>query len=165
MSNKRALGPWVAHLRMTDLWQPLCLVERNLLCNFGRRHHEEQFCEMILKLDQWFRMRCRFKDISYLELWWPFCYHLFNFGRGHYEEKFCEFISNLGQRFRCRLKDFLSGALANLLFRSRTIYALLKVGIMGNIHVNYVLKRVSFGSKDCTKELKLECAYFLGQTS
>ena len=29
----------------------------------------------------------------------------------------------------------------------------------------YVLKRVSFGSKECTKELKLECAYFLGQTS
>ena len=29
----------------------------------------------------------------------------------------------------------------------------------------YVLKRASFGSKDCTKELKLECAYFLGQTS
>ena len=29
----------------------------------------------------------------------------------------------------------------------------------------YVLKRVSFGSKDCTKELKLECAYFLDQTS
>ena len=28
-----------------------------------------------------------------------------------------------------------------------------------------VLKRVSFGSKDCTKELKLECAYFLGHTS
>ena len=31
--------------------------------------------------------------------------------------------------------------------------------------VKYVLKRVSFGNKDCTKELKLECAYFLGQTS
>ena len=30
--------------------------------------------------------------------------------------------------------------------------------------MEYVLKRVSFGSKDCTKELKLECAYFLGQT-
>ena len=29
----------------------------------------------------------------------------------------------------------------------------------------YVLKRVSLISKDCTKELKLECAYFLGQTS
>ena len=30
--------------------------------------------------------------------------------------------------------------------------------------VKYVLKRVSFGSKDCIKELKLECAYFMGQT-
>ena len=30
----------------------------------------------------------------------------------------------------------------------------------------YVLiKRLSFGSKDCTEELKLECANFLGQTS
>ena len=28
-----------------------------------------------------------------------------------------------------------------------------------------VLKRVSFGSKDYTKELKLEYAYILGQTS
>ena len=25
----------------------------------------------------------------------------------------------------------------------------------------YVLKRVSFGSKDCTNELELKCAYFL----
>ena len=31
--------------------------------------------------------------------------------------------------------------------------------------VKYVLKGVSFGSKDCTKELKLESAYILGQTS
>ena len=31
--------------------------------------------------------------------------------------------------------------------------------------VENVLKRVSVGNKDCTKELKLECAYFLGQTS
>ena len=31
--------------------------------------------------------------------------------------------------------------------------------------IKYVLKRVSFGSKDCNKELKLECAHFLGQTS
>ena len=29
----------------------------------------------------------------------------------------------------------------------------------------YILKRLSFGSKDSAKELKLECAYFLGQTS
>ena len=25
--------------------------ERNHLCNFGRVHHEEQFCEIILNLD------------------------------------------------------------------------------------------------------------------
>ena len=31
--------------------------------------------------------------------------------------------------------------------------------------VKYVLKRVSFGSKDCIKELILECACFLVQTS
>ena len=31
--------------------------------------------------------------------------------------------------------------------------------------VQYALKRVSFESKDCTKELNLEFAYFLGQTS
>ena len=63
-----------------------------------------------------------FKDISYLELWQPFCSveqsHLCNFGRGHYEEKIYELISNLGQWFRrrCCLKDFLSGALAALVF-------------------------------------------------
>ena len=39
----------------------------------------------------------------------------------------------------------------------------IKVG--NSLSVQYVLKRVSFGSKDCIKELKLECAYFLGQTS
>ena len=42
-----------------------------------------------------------FKDISYLELWQPFCSvewnQLCNFGRGCYEEQFCEIILNLGQ--------------------------------------------------------------------
>ena len=28
------------------------LADRNHLCNFDRRHHEEQFCEIILNLDQ-----------------------------------------------------------------------------------------------------------------
>ena len=61
-----------------------------------------------------------FKDISYLELWQPFCSvegnHLCIFGRGYYEEQFCEIILNLGQWFRrCGLKDFLSEALATLL--------------------------------------------------
>ena len=43
-----------------ELWWYLCLVEQNHLCNFGRRYHEEQFCEIILNLDQWFG-RCRLK--------------------------------------------------------------------------------------------------------
>ena len=41
------------------------LAKRNHLCNFGRGHHEEQCCEIILNLNQWFR-RCRLKDNSYL---------------------------------------------------------------------------------------------------
>ena len=43
--------------------------------------------------------------------------HLLNFGRVHHEEQFCQFFFNLGQRFkRFPLKDFLSRALAVLLF-------------------------------------------------
>ena len=45
-----------------------------------------------------------FKDISYLELWQPFCSeernHLCNFGKGYHEEKFCEILLNLDQWFR-----------------------------------------------------------------
>ena len=43
-----------------ELWHPLCSVEQNRLCNFGRRHHGEQFCEITLNLDQCFR-RCHLK--------------------------------------------------------------------------------------------------------
>ena len=41
-----------------------------------------------------------------------------NFGRVHHEGQFSELILNLGQWFRrrCCLKDFLSGALAVILF-------------------------------------------------
>ena len=62
------------------------------------------------------------KDISYLEPWWLFRSaernNLCNFGRGYHDEQFCEFILNfdLSFRRRCPLKDFLSGALAALLF-------------------------------------------------
>ena len=60
-----------------------------------------------------------FKDIFYL--WQPLCSadwnHLCNFGRTYQEEQFCEIILNFGLWFRgCLLKDFLSGALATLLF-------------------------------------------------
>ena len=62
-----------------------------------------------------------FNNISYLELWRPFCSaernNLCNFSRGYSEEQFCEFILNLDLWLgRCLSKDFLSGALAALLF-------------------------------------------------
>ena len=44
-----------------ELWWLLCSVERNNLRNFDRMHHKEQFCEIILNLDQGFR-RCHLKD-------------------------------------------------------------------------------------------------------
>ena len=38
-----------------ELWWPFCSAEPNHLCNFGRGYHEEQFCEIILNLDRWFK--------------------------------------------------------------------------------------------------------------
>ena len=42
-----------------ELWQPLCSAEKKKLCHFVKRHHEEQFCEIILNLDLRFMRRCR----------------------------------------------------------------------------------------------------------
>ena len=99
-----------------------CSVEQNHLCNVGRGYYEEQFCEIILNLDQWFRRRCLLKIFPI----WSFGTILFSgaktclpyFGRGYQEEQFCEIILKLDQWFRrrCLLKDFLSEALAALLF-------------------------------------------------
>ena len=53
-----------------------------------------------------------FKDISYLELWWPLCSaeqnHLCNFSRRYHEEQFFEIILNLDLwlRRRCLKKKF-----------------------------------------------------------
>ena len=44
-----------------ELWRPLCLAEPNHLSNYGRRHHEEQFCQIILNLELWFRRLCHLK--------------------------------------------------------------------------------------------------------
>ena len=44
-----------------ELWQSLCSVDWNRLCTIGRRYHEEQFCKIILNLDQRFRRKCRLK--------------------------------------------------------------------------------------------------------
>ena len=38
-----------------ELRQPFSSQEQNHLCNFGRGYYEEQFCKIILNLDQWFR--------------------------------------------------------------------------------------------------------------
>ena len=103
-----------------ELRQIFCSVEWNHLCNLGRGYHKEQFSEIILNLNQWLRRRHVFKRF----LIWSSGDHfvkrnyLCNFGRRHHEEQFCDIILNLGQWFRrrCRLKDFLSGALAALLF-------------------------------------------------
>ena len=48
----------ISHL---ELWWPLCSWDRNHLYSFGRRNHEEQFCEIILNLDQWFWRKCHLK--------------------------------------------------------------------------------------------------------
>ena len=44
-----------------ELWQPICSVEWNHLCNFGRRHHEDQSCKILLNLNQWLRRKCCLK--------------------------------------------------------------------------------------------------------
>ena len=59
-------GPVVQEMSFKDisyqeLWQPLCSVGWNNLCNIGRRHHEEKPCEIILYFDQWFRRKGRLK--------------------------------------------------------------------------------------------------------
>ena len=78
-----------------------------------------------------------FKEISYLDIWQQSCSaecnHLCNFGRGYYKEQFCEIILNLCQWFRRRFIIWSSGGPP--LRWSRTVYAILNKGIMGNIHV------------------------------
>ena len=56
----------VENISYLELWQSLCSAEQKYLCNFGRVHHEEQFCEIILNLDQWFRRKCRLKTVPFL---------------------------------------------------------------------------------------------------
>ena len=96
-----------------------------------------------------------FKDISYLELWQPFCSaernHLCNFGRGYYEEQFCEITLNLGLWLRrYHLKDFFIWSCSGgpPVLWSGTIYTILKEGIMGNIHVKLYEIRTSGSGGD-----------------
>ena len=92
-----------------------------------------------------------FRYITYLELWQPFCSaeqnHCCNFGIRHYEEQLCE-IMNLGQWFRrCRFVLIWSSGGPAVLW-SGPIYAILKEGIMGNIHVKLYEIRTSGSGGD-----------------
>ena len=124
-------------------------------CIFGRRHHEEQLCEIILILDQWFRGKCRLKVFLIWSSGSPFVQrnHLCNFGRGYYEEQFCEIILNLGQWFkRYRLKDFFNWSSGR-----GPIYAILKEVIMGNIHVKlYEIWTRGSGGNVLRKSLRMD---------
>ena len=78
-----------------ELWQPFCSAECNHLCNIDRGYKEEQFCEIILNLGQWFRRRCLLKDFlsgALATLMFSGANHLCNFERGHYGEHLCEVI-------------------------------------------------------------------------
>ena len=50
-------GDVVKDMSYLELRQSLCSVDLNHLCSIGRRHHEEQSCEIIFNLDQWFRRK------------------------------------------------------------------------------------------------------------
>ena len=103
-----------------ELWHPLCSADGNHLCNFGRRYHEEQFSEIILNSDLWFRRKCCLKVFIIWGSGSPFVQWSVNIWALLVEGikmNYCEIILKLGQRFRrCLLNDFLSGALATLLF-------------------------------------------------
>ena len=45
-----------------ELWPPFCAEERNHLCNFCTGYQGEQFCEIILNLNQWIWRRCHLKE-------------------------------------------------------------------------------------------------------
>ena len=69
-----------------EVWPPFCSAKQNRFCYFERGYHEEQFCEIILYLDQWFRRRCCLKDFlsrALVALVFSCLIHLSNFGRVH----------------------------------------------------------------------------------
>ena len=83
-----------------ELWQPLFSVAWNHLCSIGRRHHEEQPCEIILNLDKWFRRKCSLKVFLIWSSGSPFvqrCVTICAILVGAPEEQFCEIIFNMGQ--------------------------------------------------------------------
>ena len=104
------------------------------MCNFDRGYQEEQFCEIILNLDQWFR-RCLLKIFLIWSSGGPFvqrsgtiCAILVVI---YQEEQLCEIILNLDQWFRC-LKIFILSSGSPFVQRSASFCAILVVGIKRN---------------------------------
>ena len=63
------------------------MAEQTHLCNIGRGHHEEQFGEVILNLEQWFMRRSSLKTFftksssgTYIQPSGPICAILVEFG-------------------------------------------------------------------------------------
>ena len=89
--------------------------EQNHLFNFSRGCYEEQFCEIILNLDWWFRRRCRLKIFLNWRSGVQGSRTICAFWQRVSREQFCEIILHLYKWFKkCHLKDFLSGALMAL---------------------------------------------------
>ena len=128
------------YISCLELWWPFCSTEQNHLCSFCKGYYEAHFCEIILKLDHWFRRRCLLKAFL---IWSSGCSfvqqgqtnHLCNFGRRYQEEQFCEIILNLDHWFRrrCNLNIFLIWCSGGpFVQQSRTICAILVGGSMRN---------------------------------
>ena len=117
-------------MKLYEIWTSDSVVQRELLsralvvwnhlCNFGRRYHEEQPCEIIMNFDNLFRRKSCFKLFLIWSSGSPFVQRSITICAilvVYYEDQFCEIILILGQWFRTwHSKEFLSGALAALLF-------------------------------------------------
>ena len=97
MVQKEKLFKDISYL---ELWQPLCSAEPNHLCNFGRMYYEEQFCEIILNLDQWFRRNCLLKVFLIWSSDSPFVQRSVTILEEGIMRNNSEISLNLGQRFR-----------------------------------------------------------------
>ena len=113
------------------------------MCHFGRGYQEEQFCEIILKLDHWFSRRYILKIFHIWSSGGPFVQWSGTICAILVEgimRAFLEIILNLDQWFRrrCRLKTFLIWSSGGpFVHRNETICATLVEDIMRNNSVNY----------------------------
>ena len=78
-----------------------------------------------------------------------------NFGRGYHEEQFCEIILNLDLCFRrCHLKDFLSGALATLVFSGAEPFMHFGRGHYGELSCEVILNLDQWFRRRCRLKKK-----------